>query len=523
MLERNAFREGGIFMITAVYLRKSRADRQDESIDDTLQRHRDTLLALAGDRGDTVAAVYEEVVSGDSLYARPEMLRLLEDVSAGRYEGVLCMDIDRLGRGGMSDQGIILDAFKNSGTRIITPRKVYDLNNELDEEYTEFETFLARRELKLIKRRMQRGIRKTVDEGGYLANAPYGYRKTVIDKRPSLEIVPEEGEVVQLIFDLYVKEGAGTPAIAETLNAMGAVPRRGGRFSRSTVRFILRNPVYTGTVVWNRNQRQRKGGTVRTLPNPPEKWVVTPGKHPALVSEALFQQAQKRLSRGPSGVRYDGTCQNPLAGLVFCANCGKKMQRQYRAAAGKPPTLLCTEKGCMVSSPMDQVLEAVMEGLRFRTAAVRLVREPSEPPETAPLEKLAAALEKELDQCRRQKQALCGLLERGVYDEETFRERSRLLARQESEGAEQLAACRERLSRLRQTLPPEDGGEKRLCDLLPGGSPGVQNLLLKALIARIDYYKKEPWNPGGFLLVLTLKEFPAEVSEDASCSDEQES
>lgn len=74
-------------MITAVYLRKSRADRQDESIDDTLQRHRETLLALAGDRGDTVAAVYEEVVSGDSLYARPEMLRLLEDVSAGGMKG----------------------------------------------------------------------------------------------------------------------------------------------------------------------------------------------------------------------------------------------------------------------------------------------------------------------------------------------------------------------------------------------------------------------------------------------------
>ena len=159
-------------MITAVYLRKSRADRQDESIDDTLQRHRDTLLALAGDRGDTVAAVYEEVVSGDSLYARPEMLRLLEDVSAGRYEGVLCMDIDRLGRGGMSDQGIILDAFKNSGTRIITPRKVYDLNNELDEEYTEFETCLARRELKLIKRRMQRGLRKTVDEAARFVGFP---------------------------------------------------------------------------------------------------------------------------------------------------------------------------------------------------------------------------------------------------------------------------------------------------------------------------------------------------------------
>ncbi len=512
-------------MITAIYLRKSRADRQDEAVGDTLQRHRETLLSLAEDRGDTVAAVYEEVVSGDSLYSRPEMLRLLEDVSAGKYEAVLCMDIDRLGRGGMSDQGIILDAFKNSGTRIVTPRKVYDLNNELDEEYTEFETFLARRELKLIKRRMQRGIRKTVDEGGYLANAPYGYRKTVIDKRPSLEVVPEEGEVVRLIFELYVAHGVGTPSIAETLNAMGAVPRRGGRFSRSTVRFILRNPVYTGTVVWNRNRRQRKNdGTVRTLPNPPEKWVVTPGKHPALVSEALFEKAQKRLNRSPGGARYDGSCQNPLAGLIFCSNCGRKMQRQHRAAAGKPPTLLCTKKRCMVSSPMEQVLRAVAEGLRPQTAAVRLVQEPAEPPGSACLEKLAAALEKEQDQRRRQKQTLCGLLERGVYDEETFRERASLLDRLERETAEQLADCRRQIARLRQSCPSKERQEQRLCDLLPECSPGAANLLFKALVDRIDYYKKEPWIPGGFLLVVALKEFPAaNVLEEDSCSDEQES
>ena len=145
-------------MKIAVYLRKSRSDRQEEPVSETLSRHRETLFQLARERGDEIAVVYEEVVSGDSLAARPEMLRLLQDVEAGLYEGVYCMDIDRLGRGGMREQGLILDTFKSSGTCILTPRKVYDLNDEIDEEYTEFETFLARRELKLIKRRLQRGL-----------------------------------------------------------------------------------------------------------------------------------------------------------------------------------------------------------------------------------------------------------------------------------------------------------------------------------------------------------------------------
>ena len=70
---------------------------------------------------------YPEVVSGESLYTRPQMLRLLQDVEEGKYDAVLCMDLDRLSRGRMKDQGIVLDAFRESGTLIITPEKIYNL------------------------------------------------------------------------------------------------------------------------------------------------------------------------------------------------------------------------------------------------------------------------------------------------------------------------------------------------------------------------------------------------------------
>lgn len=503
-------------MKVAVYLRKSRADEQDESIDDTLHRHRETLLALARERGDSVSAIYEEVVSGDSLYSRPEMLRLLEDVSAGSYDAVLCMDIDRLGRGGMSDQGIILDTFKNSETKIITLRKVYDLNNELDEEYTEFETFMARRELKLIKRRMQRGIRKTLDEGGYLANAPYGYRKTVIDKRPSLEIVPEEAEIVRLIFDMYINQGVGTPTIAETLNAMGASPRRGTEFSRSTVRFILRNPVYTGKVIWNRKQHIRKGrgGSEknRTIYNPPDKWIVTDGKHPPLISSELFEKAQKILDSNPSVARYEGKCQNPLAGLVYCSNCGQRMQRQYRASANKPPTLLCTRKGCIVSSPLEYVVLATLESIRKQVTKVKYAYEhDGGQPDADGLQKVADRLEKELAQYQRQKRKLFDLLEREVYDTATFLERSDLLGKKISDAEARLAECREKLDKISK-VHVGDAIQKieKVLEQFPNKPPAVQNALLKTIVSRIDYYKEKPWDPHGFVLTVSLSDFPQE-------------
>ena len=116
-----------------------------------------------------VTDIKEEIVSGDSLFFRPKMLELLKEVENNMYYGVLVMDIDRLGRGGMKDQGIILDAFKESKTKIITPLKTYDLDNEMDEEITEFKTFFSRRELKTINRRMQGGRIRSIEEGNYIA------------------------------------------------------------------------------------------------------------------------------------------------------------------------------------------------------------------------------------------------------------------------------------------------------------------------------------------------------------------
>ena len=156
-----------------MYLRKSRAE-EGQSTEEVLAKHRAALEELADRLGLPVDGVYEEVASGEKLYARPEMLKLLERIRAGEVEAVLCMDIDRLGRGGMADQGTILDAFRESGTLIITPEKTYDLTNDVDIEMTEFKAFFARAEWRAIRKRMRRGLMQTIEAGGYTANAPYG-------------------------------------------------------------------------------------------------------------------------------------------------------------------------------------------------------------------------------------------------------------------------------------------------------------------------------------------------------------
>ena len=118
----------------AAYIRKSRLEEGMDT-QEVLSKHQKALVEYAAAHQIHLIEIYPEVVSGESLYARPQMLRLLQDVEEGRYDAVLCMDLDRLSRGRMKDQGIILDTFRESDTLIITPEKVYDLSDDIDEEY----------------------------------------------------------------------------------------------------------------------------------------------------------------------------------------------------------------------------------------------------------------------------------------------------------------------------------------------------------------------------------------------------
>ena len=163
-----------------IYLRKSRRDLELEQSggEDTLARHRSILLEDARRWGLTIGKIYEEVVTGDTILERPRMTELLREIGAGRWDAVLCMDIDRLGRGGMRDQGVILDTFKWSSTILLTHERVFDLRNELDEEAMEYKAQGARFEYRMIKRRLARGREASAREGKFIGRAPpYGYRR----------------------------------------------------------------------------------------------------------------------------------------------------------------------------------------------------------------------------------------------------------------------------------------------------------------------------------------------------------
>ena len=163
----------------AIYLRKSRKDEEAEAmgLGETLARHEQLTLDLAKKMNLIIGKIYKEIVSGDSISARPIMQELLQDVEAGMWKGVIVVEVERLARGNTIDQGIVAETFKYSSTKIITPSKIYDPNNEFDEEYFEFGLFMSRREYKTIRRRLHSGTLASVKEGKLVSQPPFGYDK----------------------------------------------------------------------------------------------------------------------------------------------------------------------------------------------------------------------------------------------------------------------------------------------------------------------------------------------------------
>ena len=480
----------------AIYLRKSRSDPDDENIEDTLSRHMDSIMQLSQKYELNIVKIYREVVSGSTLFARPEMLNLLQDIEAGKYTAVACMDIDRLGRSSQKDTGIILETFKDNNVVIITPAKVYDLNDDYDEQSVEMQSFLARQEYKSITRRLRRGTMKSCEYGYHVSDVPFGYERIYVDKHPTLKPIPEQAEAVKMIFDMYVNQHYGSYTIANKLNAMGIKPRRGDIFSRTTVQFILHNPIYTGKIVWNRRKYIKKktlSDKHKKALNPESDWIVSDGIHQALISQELFDEAQEIIKRRTHPPSYTGELKNVFAGLVYCANCGSAIQRQHNSSRGIPARFLCPTPGCTSSVPIFAVEDYVLNTLRGImsdcTNGVRRKVDKKASNQKTAYRAAIRQMEKTIQTIDSQRNKLYDLLEQGVYDTNIFMQRNNVLSQKRTAAESELKKYTDLLSKLQDKPDVEDILPilQHLLNDYDTLSIAEKNQLYKKLIARMDY------------------------------------
>lgn len=503
-----------------IYLRKSRADIEAEQRGEgeTLAKHKKALLKYAQQNNLNIVRIREEIVSGESLAHRPQMIELLKEVENNEYDAVLCMDMDRLGRGNMQEQGLILETFRQSKTKIITPRKTYDLTDEWDEEYTEFETFMARRELKLITRRMQGGRVRSVEDGNYIGTRPpYGYIIKETDNGRTLEPHPEQAPVVKLIFELYTEKGKGANKIAHELNRLGYTTYTGIEWKSASVLNVLKNAVYAGRIQWRKKETVKstepgKRRDVRTRPR--DEWIDVKGKHEPLISMETYKKAQDILKR-KYHVPYqlESGITNPLAGLIKCDMCGSSMV--LRPYTRQKPHLKCYNQLCECKSTrFEYVEERLMKALQswLKEYKLRWDKHKPEQKEDNVLQIKQNALknlERELKELEKQKGRLHDFLERGIYDEETYLERSQNLAErienthQDIEDTKAEIKAEKQREKAQKDIIPTVENVLRLYDMTD--DPAEKNALLKDILEKVVYRKEKTQRGDDFTLVLYPK------------------
>ena len=124
------------------YLRKSRTDDPTLDVAEILARH-ETILDEWAEKhfGAKVPEEnkYREVVSGETIDSRPELLALLKRIESPKIKAILIVEVQRLGRPDLEDIGRLSKLFRYTNTLIITPQKTFDLRNEYDREAFERE------------------------------------------------------------------------------------------------------------------------------------------------------------------------------------------------------------------------------------------------------------------------------------------------------------------------------------------------------------------------------------------------
>lgn len=501
-----------------IYLRKSRSDEELERLEgDTLIRHRKELLSLAARQGLPIAKIYEEVVSGDSIVSRPQMQALLSDVEKGKYKGVLVKEVERLARGDTMDQGLVAQTFKYSNTLIITPFKTYDPNDEFDEQFFEFGLFMSRQEYRTIKRRLLSGREASAREGKFVGSiAPYGYERYKLpdQKGYSLKPVPEKAEIVKMIFDFYVNgcpdefgkiRRIGLQQIARKLNEMGVPPYRYDYWQKESIRNILDNPAYAGRIRWGYRKRTKQivdGKAVVSRPEPTDdNYILVKGLHEPIVDPEIFDEAQRLAEERPvMPVGYKKEVKSPLASIIICRKCGRKMCFRRATTPGKPDYLVCHSRACPnVSTPLHIVESVLLNSIKKWIADYEFKWEKEQTEashdKSAALIAAKAAAEKELTLLNKQLNTAHDLLEQGVYSVEQFAERTKILN-------EKIAQSRAKIKKSEEQLNSAAEESQIINEFIPKvktllesydalSSPAEKNELLKNIITKAVYNKEK--------------------------------
>src|SRR6266542_167310 len=325
----------------AIYARVS-SDRQKEN--HTIASQTAALIEYARKNGYSVPSewVFQDEGYSGAILVRPGLEALRDLAAEGQFAAALVYSPDRLSRK-YAYQVLLSEELSRCGVELIFLKAPAGATPE-DQLLVQFQGMIAEYERAQIAERCRRGKKHMAQQGGVnvLSGAPYGYRyvRKSDTSTAFYEVIEAEAKVVQMVFEIYTQQRLSINAIARRLNERRITTRTGkGRWERSTVWGMLRNPAYRGTACYGKTEqlprqrvtrplRQRKAlpsGEVGGHERPRAEWIEVPV--PALVSEEVFALAQEQLEKNKRHSPRRTIEPTLLQGMLVCEKCGYGLYR----------------------------------------------------------------------------------------------------------------------------------------------------------------------------------------------------
>lgn len=327
--------------IVGIYARLSRDDGQDsESV--SIENQRLILTKYIDEQGWQLHDIYVDDGISGTTFERPGVQKLLDDAKNGIINTIVVKDLSRFGRNYIQVGQFLDYLFPAFGIRFIALQDNVDTANresggmEMMPIMNVFNEWHAANTSKKVKS----VIRAQAKDGKYHSpKAPFGY--VIVDKDKRLPVIDEPAaSYVKRIFAMRL-QGFSVNKIRDILNLENIPsPQRymeekfgkKGDFrslrlwSAISVKAILENPIYKGDLVQQRVTTVSYKNHKRIYRDESE-FLVIPNTHEAIIERDDWDRVQalkKSVSRGRQQ-RRDGIT-HPLSGLMFCADCGGKMQ-----------------------------------------------------------------------------------------------------------------------------------------------------------------------------------------------------
>ena len=495
-----------------MYLRKSRADNPDESVEEVLAKHEKLLQDyFERELGHRIPedCIYREVVSGgESIADREEMRKVLARIEDGEVVGCACADPQRLSRGSLTDCDLLIDKFRFTKTLIITPVMIYDLENKMERRFFQDELMRGRAYLDYVTEVLYRGRYQSSVRGNVVGPAPYGYTKIKIGKDWTME-PNEHADTVRMIFNWYAKDYKSPGQICKELDRMLIPSPTGKKWGREYLLRVLKNVHYDGKVVFGRKKTTvvfENGKKVKKrIMQQPEDMLIAEGKHPAIIDHDTFEFVQERLAgRAYTSPRTSQGLSNPFAGLLRCPICGYAIV--YHSGR-KHKSYNCKDYCSKVLTPSDLTNAVKTALMTVHLPELEAKLKNGEGNSSVIQKQLVDKLEKQMADLKKQEAKQYDLLETGIYSDEVFLERNSALRAK-------ISSCDNLLAEAKKNLPKAVNYEEKIVKLkeavaaLDDDTKSVEqkNILLKAVIKQIEYSsdKNQPHGVNDFKLRIDL-------------------